>query len=91
MESKKILTAASRYQKFFREYGVNPVKHSADGFCSSREWALEHAHWMVNEIPQFLYKERREKAMRWLCFVQGILWMARLQTIDQLKEDNRSD
>jgi len=29
------------------------------------------------------------KAMRWLCFVQGVLWMTGRRTIDQMRDDNR--
>ena len=33
--------------------------------------------------------ETREKAMRWLCFVQALLWTNGLATITSLKDMNR--
>jgi len=30
-----------------------------------------------------------EKAVRWLCFVQGILWVSGKSSIDSMREDNR--
>jgi hypothetical protein len=29
-----------------------------------------------------------EKAMRWLGFIQGVLWSTGVRTIDQMREDN---
>jgi len=91
VNSQKILEAAKRYRGFFEEYGTRPIRHRGDVLCVSAERALGHAHWMVNEIPTLLGEDRKEKAMRWLCFVQGVLWIEKLQTIDQLKEINRPD
>lgn len=33
--------------------------------------------------------KRRDKLMRWLGFMQGVLWATGVYTIDQLKEHNR--
>lgn len=32
----------------------------------------------------------KDKAMRWLCFVQGCLWSLGVKTIASMKDDNRS-
>lgn len=49
----------------------------------------EHALWMLDRIPEFMAAGRREKAMRWLGFVQGALWAWNYATIDEMKDDNR--
>ena len=48
--------------------------------------ALSHARWMCEEIQTM---EDAGKAMRWLCFVQGVLWMTGRRTIDEMRVDNR--
>ena len=37
---------------------------------------------------QFLFQGKREKAMRWIGFVQGALWTMGLRSIDAMREDN---
>ncbi len=49
----------------------------------------EHAAWMLCKIPEFMEAGRREKAMRWLGFVQGYLWACGAATIDEMKDVNR--
>lgn len=44
---------------------------------------------MCREIPVFYTEGRVEKAMRWLGFVQGLLFSARTYTLDELKDHNR--
>jgi hypothetical protein len=38
----------------------------------------------LRELPP----EKTEKAMRWLGFIQGVLWANRLYSIDELKDHN---
>lgn len=47
-----------------------------------------HAHWMVNEAIGFCEAGRTEKAMRWLGFIQGVLWCEGLRSIEDMKRDN---
>lgn len=53
-------------------------------------WAAQVGHllWMCQTIPLFLQEGRREKAMRWLGFLQGVCWVERIRTIEELKRDN---
>jgi hypothetical protein len=46
---------------------------------------------MLDQIAEFMSvtPPRREKAMRWLGFVQGYLWTATYCTIEDLKKVNR--
>lgn len=48
-----------------------------------------HLLYMLDEIPAFMAAGRREKAMRWLGFVQGALWYGRYTTIEHIKIVNR--
>lgn len=51
--------------------------------------SLAHLHWMCDEAMGFVEAGRREKAFRWLGFIQGVLWSEGLVTIDDLKEASR--
>lgn len=43
------------------------------------------------EVPALIDKihSKREKAHRWLGFIQGVLWMAGVFSLDELKEHSR--
>jgi hypothetical protein len=63
----------------------------------------QHARWMCQEVLRFHPSHRIgepppdpkeiraafEKAMRWLGFIQGVLWSTGVKTIDEMREDNR--
>lgn len=45
---------------------------------------------MIPKIHAFILEGRREKAFRWLGFIQGILWVGEWYTIEEMAEHNRS-
>ncbi len=49
----------------------------------------EHVMWMLDQIGDFIDAGRREKAMRWLGFVQGWMWERGRSKIDETKDANR--
>lgn len=50
---------------------------------------LQHARWMIGQIRGFVAEEETEKAGRWLGFVQGVLWVSGLASIEEMREVNR--
>lgn len=50
---------------------------------------LNHAQFMCDEIKLYVDQGRIEKAMRWLGFLQGILFCEDLCTIGELGQMNR--
>jgi hypothetical protein len=48
---------------------------------------LWHVYWMLGQMKGMV--EDSEKFARWLGFVQGVLWMEGLYSIDELREHNR--
>jgi len=75
-----------------RHQGVNSPFADATGM-------LQHARWMCQETLKFLPKENEgmstedrqkitEKAMRWLGFIQGVLWSTSTRSIDEMRADN---
>lgn len=49
----------------------------------------QHIAWMIEEIPRLIADGKRDKAHRWLGFVQGYLWTTGYCAIDRLKSVNR--
>jgi hypothetical protein len=50
-----------------------------------------HLAWMCEQAADFVAEGRIEKAMRWLGFIQGVLWMMGLKTLNQLRDDSKSE
>lgn len=48
----------------------------------------KHLMYCCGQIVLFIQEGRREKAMRWLGFVQGALWTLSVATIDELGKMN---
>lgn len=49
----------------------------------------QHITWMLGRTVELMNEGRREKAMRWLGFVQGYLWANGLAGVDEMKDWNR--
>jgi len=83
--------------------GGEPERCSAMGDPSPDTYSQQqHLRWMCREVLGFLPHHKigepvpelaetqaaMEKAMRWLGFIQGVLWSTGVRTIDQMREDN---
>jgi hypothetical protein len=51
--------------------------------------ALSHAKEMIPKVRVFLQEKRREKAFRWLGFLQGVFYSFGIYTIEEMAEHNR--
>ena len=91
MSSKKIGEALAFYRKYFKDLNITIKQHPYVPFAISNDDVLAHCHWMTVEAENFLVQGRREKAMRWLCFIQGCIFTLRLYCINELKDHNRPD
>lgn len=71
---------------------VNEVLDKYELLCDILELdAIPHIQSMIPKIRVFLDEGRIEKAMRWLGFIQGILWTHDVYSLEALKSHNRSD
>jgi hypothetical protein len=52
---------------------------------------LQHARWMCQRACSFVDDGRLEKANRWLGFIQGVLWVCGVATIDEMRDLNRTE
>jgi hypothetical protein len=50
-----------------------------------------HLLFMCSEAQKFVDEGRIEKAMRWLGFLQGVLWSDNEFSLDELKNHSRPD
>jgi hypothetical protein len=53
--------------------------------------SYKHLIWLALNGPALLDQGKRDKAMRWLGFIQGAIWWGRLAGIEELKAMNRPD
>lgn len=86
MTSEQVKQVVAQYIAMLDQAGVKSAKHANSAFLPTSECALGHARWMCEEISKMT---DLEKAMRWLGFVQGVLWVTGRRTIDKMREDNR--
>ena len=59
-------------------------------FHSGRSDELDHIFSMIPDIEKFVEEGRIGKAFRWLGFMQGVLYCARVYTIDEMRSHNKS-
>ena len=83
MTSDQIKKVCKKYDEKLIELGIEN-KQDNETFGS-----LNHIKWMINEIPFFLEYGDKEKSMRWLGFIQGVLWSKEIYSIDQMREHNK--
>ena len=78
MSDEKLLQVIDRYDGLCEAYAHNDED-------------LRHVAQMLPQMRMMLVAKRREKLMRWLGFVQGVLWTKRIYTLEELKEHNMPD
>ena len=58
------------------------------GLSASVTDVFSHAVYMCEEASKFVDEGRIEKAMRWLGFIQGVLWSYGVRSLTDLKQDS---
>ena len=80
MTDQKILEFLNFYRKYFVRHKIQIQRLSVENYNKpnlsklSKQKLLEHAHWMTYQIEEFIFTDRREKAIHWLGFIQGVLY-----------------
>lgn len=94
MEVQKVREVLQKYIKELeREPSLRPERHPPDQPLSHRAGtgyiaAMRHLHWMALEASAFP-DEKVEKMMRWLGFIQGVMWVFRATPVQNFKIDNK--
>lgn len=90
MDPKQILKVSSKYGVILHSLHAKPVR--SDTSLNAKPGSpsnLDHCLWMCQEIEHQVQLGERDKAVRWLCFIQGVLWSNGYMSIDSMREDNR--
>lgn len=74
MDGSQILKAAGFHSSFLMHTGVVPARADENLLGPTLQGALTHSLFLVSQVPLFVDEGRTDKAMRWTCFVQGVLW-----------------
>lgn len=59
-----------------------------DTIMPANRVALGHVLWMCNECDGFIIQGRLDKANRWIGFMQAILWVAGVASIEESRQVN---
>lgn len=86
MPEEQFVGVLQSYIAFLESRGRSSVRNNAASSEGSQE---DHLLWMCHEATAFMKAGYREKAMRWLGFIQGAFWAHGLRSVDEMKEDNR--
>lgn len=82
-------------QLILRRFGTVKPAQKATNVTNPREdnthSDFSHLRWCLVNISEFMDRGKTEKAMRWLGFVQGALWMTGLASVDELKDMNKPE
>lgn len=84
MELKQIQKVAQRYKELLPSAEDAGDERILPMYLEN----FRHCAYMCDKIISG--ELSRDKAMRWLCFVQGCLWSLGVKSIAQMKDDNRS-
>lgn len=96
MTPSQVREVCSKYAAVLDGLGASSVENQK---AESREGKLSHLRWMCDHIVGLVRTDQpfdtdtsisnREKAMRWLGFVQGAMSVLDIRTIDEMRDDNR--
>jgi hypothetical protein len=89
MTPEQVILVADRYITLLPTIAgfVSPERCPSSVVDPDSLTARKHVLWMCEQIKTYA-KTDIEKAMRWLGFVQGVLWTSQSVTIDAMKADN---
>jgi len=91
VDDQKILEVIQTYRNFFQEKGIEPIDYPHDLMLESLEKGFSHCYGMLSKMEEFIREGRREKAFRWLGFIQGFLWASNSYSLEELRNHSRPD
>jgi len=91
MENEKILQVIGLYRDYFVKKGIKPIDFPHDDLPQRDEQILAHCHGMLSKMEAFVREGRRDKAFRWLGFIQGCLWSTGQYLLEDLRNHSRPD
>jgi hypothetical protein len=76
MNNKKIIDVLDLYEENIRNLSAS---------------SFNHLRIMIPKVKEFVHDNRRDKAFRWLGFIQGVFWSEGYYSIEELKNHNKPD
>ena len=77
-----------RMHRSFPEAAPKQYPHLIPAYEAEETTWRDHVLWMTQNTRDLIQNKRIEKAMRWLGFIQGILWAQKVYTIEDMKNHN---
>lgn len=96
MDLERVKAIVDYYDWMLRKQEFLPEKFPDDemiddlsdfGNCGAKR----HVRAMIAEMQSMIVEGRTEKCMRWLGFIQGVLWTDGMFTLEELKNHSRPD
>jgi hypothetical protein len=89
MNPQKLLEVIERYERILQELDYKPAQLPTSNYVDGKYKGFNHALWMMEEAKKLVAQGELDKAFRWVCFVQGVLWMGGECYVDSFREDNQ--
>jgi hypothetical protein len=87
MTNDQIKLKALTYKNIFIKTGVQPSCCEPNLKGPNAYQMASHAAWMCGQIPRLIFEEKRETAVAWLRFVEGMLWASGAMSFDDMVKD----
>jgi len=85
MNVEKMREAIAACRSLFEAMDIPKIEYPLGELLDAPSNGLGHCRGMLDHMERFIDEGRPEKAFRWLCFIQGCLWMRGLATIDEFR------
>jgi hypothetical protein len=89
MDAQKLLEVIGKYEGLLQALNYEPLQYPTNEFLVSDHKGVCHALWLLGEAKNLVKNGELYKALRWICFVQGVIWMTGALKVDRFREDNK--
>ncbi len=90
MTKDKLKSVLLFYKDYLKKKGSKNKSADYDKLGPTKEEARNHSMSMILRNDSPFKANKIEKAFRWLSFIQGVLWVTGVLTLNQLKNHSRS-
>jgi hypothetical protein len=91
MSNEKRLALVDLYRAELTRRGVESKAMNTGCRPASVDTVLAHCLWMLSCMPAFISEGKFDKFDRWLGYIQGCFACCGIFTVDQMRDQARSD
>lgn len=88
MEKERVRRVLEYYRYVLVQKGATGKNYPHSDLISTEQAALDHCLNMIDKVLVFIQEDRMDKVFRWLGFLQGVLWMQGVFTLEDVKNHN---